>query len=59
MCPPLIAALAGAVLDRCSDFGAKKNDWLQRGLEVAVQLATAATRSEPALLPRGCTLPND
>lgn len=59
VCPPLIAALAGAVLHHCrfGDPSIDNWDWVQRGREVAVQLALAATRPEPARLPRGCLLP--
>jgi len=55
VCPPLIAALAGAVLDRCPNLAVEDCDWVHKGREVAVQLAMAATRP-PADLPRGCLL---
>lgn len=57
VCPPLIAALAGAVLDRCPDIAVGDDDWVQKGREIAVQLAIAATRPLPAEVPRGCLPP--
>jgi len=59
VCPPLIAALAGAVLDRCPNLAMHDIDWVQRGQEVAVQLAMAATRHKLADLPRGCLVSNE
>jgi hypothetical protein len=59
VCPPLIAALAGAVLDRCPNLAAQDHDWRYQGIELAVQLSLAATRSVPANVPRGCLLPNE
>lgn len=57
VCPPLIAALAGAVLQRCLLSSETKNnesslsgvvsqaiDWVARGRSVAIQLALEATR---------------
>ncbi|KAL3791594.1 hypothetical protein HJC23_012184 [Cyclotella cryptica] len=64
VCPPLIAALAGSVLDAarvalpmpqsqdcrdlCHDY------WIERGRRTAVALAHAALRPTPAPLPAGC-----
>ena len=59
MCPPVIAALAGAVLDRCPNLPARDHDWVHRGREIAVQLAIAATLPEQAQVPRGCLSPNE
>lgn len=59
MCPPLIAALAGAVLDRCPNLATKDLDWVHRGQEIAVQLAISATRSKQAQVPRGCLSSNE
>lgn len=61
VCPPLVAVLAGAVLDHCAVPPLKPNDkdehhcdWVQQGRKVAVELAMSATRSEPVCVPRGC-----
>ena len=76
VCPPLIAALAGAVLDHiiiCCSLNANAKpdsdhqhqhqhhiDWVQKGRKLAVELATAAKRSEgPAKVPRGCLVKSD
>lgn len=59
VCPPLIAALAGAVLDRCPNLAVRDHDWLHRGQEIAVQLAMSAARSKPAEVPRGCLLQHE
>ena len=64
VCPPLIAALAGSVLDAagvelpvrhtqdcldpCGD------NWKVKGRRTAVDLARAALRPSPAPLPAGC-----
>jgi DNA (cytosine-5)-methyltransferase 1 len=63
VCPPLIAALAGSVLDAAGVFTGKnskeKNDrcndnWTVRGRQVSVDLARAAMRTSPVQLPAGC-----
>lgn len=56
VCPPLIAALAGCVLERIelSDFDSNPIDWIEKGLKIAVGLAKAATRAKPVALPLGC-----
>jgi len=58
VCPPLIAVLAGAVLDQCPNLAVQDYDWIHRGQEIAVQLAMAATRSTLSKVPRGCLSPN-
>lgn len=59
VCPPLIAALAGAVLHHCRipDSG-ESIDWTEKGTLTAKALSKAATRSEPASLPMGCLVLN-
>jgi DNA-cytosine methyltransferase len=62
VCPPLVAALAGAVLHHIhfdNDPTLNEWDWVQRGRDIAIQLAISATRPKPARLPRGCLLPNE
>jgi len=54
VCPPVIAVLAGAILDHCRPRPKDYRDWVERGREVAIALAISATRSEPAHVPRGC-----
>jgi hypothetical protein len=57
VCPPLIAALAGAVLEHCELSSCSDEnvvDWVQKGQDAALRLAKAATRSTPARLPQGC-----
>jgi DNA (cytosine-5)-methyltransferase 1 len=71
VCPPIIAALAGAVLDHCAlpspaaedgsggGGGGKIGDqqWTEKGLDVAIALSLAATRSKPVAQPMGCLAP--
>ena len=66
VCPPIIAALAGAVLDHChlssgssssSQTDVMMMDWTEKGLEVAIALSMAATRSRPVPQPMGCLPP--
>jgi DNA-cytosine methyltransferase len=75
VCPPLIAALAGAVLEVSLDvpppspppplssddydYLNSDQDWIVRGREVAVELALAATHDEYPNLPRGCLAPTE
>jgi len=56
VCPPLIAALAGSVLDAAGVKMSRDSiTWTQQGLDVAVMLAKAALRPGPSLaLPAGC-----
>lgn len=61
--PPLIAALAGSVLD-CTDIAlplspGEVNDWVKQGRLVAVALSMASARQHPAQVPRGCLLPTE
>lgn len=55
VCPPLIAALAGAVLDSCI-LDKNNHDWVAKGYDTAIQLAIAATRP-PVELPPHCLIP--
>lgn len=64
VCPPLIAALAGSVLDCCEGVllpraSEGEQDWVTRGRLVAIALAKAATRPQPAKVPPGCLLPTE
>ena len=56
VCPPLIASLAGSVLDAAvvaNDM--KTKTWTQQGLDVAIKLSQAALRPSSSLpLPAGC-----
>jgi site-specific DNA-cytosine methylase len=54
VCPPVIAALAGSVLDCCRITCSREEGWVQHGRSVAIVLALEATRKSPATLPRGC-----
>ena len=56
VCPPLIAALAGSVLDAAGlKMGRDSITWTQQGLDVAISLSSSALRPGPALpLPAGC-----
>ena len=58
MCPPLIAALAGAVLAHC-DLEDKRIDWRRRGRDAAINLALSCTRPTPVDLPIGCRVVPD
>lgn len=52
VCPPLIAALAGGILNRIYE----NEGWLAESVKIAVDLAKSATR--PKLdLPIGCMVP--
>ena len=58
VCPPIIAALAGRVLD-LAGIGKGKNasddaNWTEKGRRVAIDLARAALRPSPVQLPVGC-----
>jgi DNA-cytosine methyltransferase len=63
VCPPVIAALAGAVLDRIMPVGVSSSmeiDCVQRGRQVAMELAAASLRPQKrAPLPIGCLVPNE
>lgn len=54
VCPPVIAALAGSILDCCDVPCSREEGWLYAGRSVAIALALEATRDSPAMLPRGC-----
>ena len=57
VCPPLIAALAGAVLARCKDISGyeKHKDWEEWGRQTAIRLSFAATLQTPsATIPSVC-----
>lgn len=60
VCPPLIAALAGAVLDAAGEsekvHAAYNSCWSTKGRQVAVELACAALRPSPAPIPAGCVV---
>ena len=46
VCPPMIAAIAGAILDRCTDIRGYTNHadgWVNFGRTTAVRLACEAT----------------
>jgi DNA (cytosine-5)-methyltransferase 1 len=53
VCPPVIAALAGAVLDRCPAIAefhqSSGDDWIVRGRTVAIRLAWDASLHGPTL----------
>ena len=53
VCPPLIAALAGAVLD-VAKVRVHNDNWTVKGRQIAVSLACSALRPSPAPLPAGC-----
>jgi hypothetical protein len=58
VCPPLIAVLAGSVLDCCQGVPPPQHgngDWVNLGRIVAIALAKAATRPS-AIVPQGCLL---
>jgi site-specific DNA-cytosine methylase len=46
VCPPVVAAIAGAVLGRCPNVCKEHADWVEFGRSVAVQLAYDATLSK-------------
>jgi site-specific DNA-cytosine methylase len=56
VCPPLIASLAGSVLDTAGVNMGKDDDknWTTKGRNVAVDLACSALRTSPVPLPVGC-----
>ena len=62
VCPPLVAVLAGAVLNQLDVPSASQDenndrnslDWTEWGLVIGISLAQAATRGERAPLPLGC-----
>ena len=59
VCPPLIAALSGAVLDAIGinmvkDTISPDKTWTAKGLRAAVALASSALRASPVPLSPGC-----
>lgn len=56
VCPPLIASLAGRLLDAAGiNIGGKSSkNWTTKGRDVAVDLACSALRTSPVPLPPGC-----
>lgn len=60
VCPPLIAALAGAVLDAIGvdmvkdKISPADDNWTAKGIRVAIDLACCALRASPVPLPAGC-----
>ena len=59
VCPPLIAALSGAVLDAIGinmvkDTISPDKNWTAKGLRVAIDLAFCALRASPVPLSPGC-----
>ena len=58
VCPPLIAALAGRVLDVAGVEmqGRDDENWTLRGRRMAMDLASAALRPTPVPLPMGCLI---
>mmetsp|Transcript_16160 Transcript_16160/g.34114 ORF Transcript_16160/g.34114 Transcript_16160/m.34114 type:complete len:584 (-) Transcript_16160:47-1798(-) len=62
VCPPLIAALAGKILDAAGVHirkGTYHVNWRVTGHHVAVELSCAALRSSPVTLPVGCLISNN
>jgi hypothetical protein len=56
VCPPLIVALAGSVLDAAAanhSKDSKDDSWTAKGRRIAVDLACAALRGSSAKLPAG------
>ena len=57
VCVPLIAALAGSVLEAAGLEMEKKNtSWTAKGRQVAIDLACSSMRSSPVCLPAGCLI---
>lgn len=64
VCPPLIAALAGSVLDAAridikphpSGDPSSDHNWTMKGRRIALNLACAALRPNVATLPAGCVV---
>ena len=54
VCPPLIAALAGAVLAHCKLENQEQVDWIRRGHDTSISIALACTRVKPVDVPIGC-----
>ena len=58
VCVPLIAAIAGSVLEAAGiEMDKKKNtSWTAKGHQVAIDLACASLCSSPVNLPAGCLI---
>lgn len=60
VCPPLISALAGSVLDAAgvniekAILSSEDKNWTAKGRSVAVDLACSALKATPVPLPAGC-----
>lgn len=60
VCPPLIAALAGCVLDQLGlSLDARRINLVERGLRTAIYLAKEAERASSVVLPLGCLVLQD
>ena len=64
--PPLIAALAGAVLDAIcvnmmegTSLSPADENWTAKGLRVALDLTCCALRARPVPLPAGCLVSHE
>jgi len=57
VCPPLIAALAGSVLDAAGIMRPGMSSWTEEGRRVAIDLSRASLRSRRADVPMGCLVP--
>eukprot|EP00980_Cylindrotheca_fusiformis_P010375 scaffold2306_cov132-Cylindrotheca_fusiformis.AAC.10 len=53
VCPPLVAALAGAVLAHCN-LNEGRIDWVRKGRDTAIGIALSCTRTKHVDLPIGC-----
>ena len=60
VCPPIVAVIAGAVVDECQIFGSNGEhvDWTEQGLTTAIALGFMATRDTTVRLPLGCSVPS-
>ena len=57
VCPPLIAALAGSVLDAAGIVRPNMSSWTAEGRRVAIDLSRASLRPRRAEVPMGCLVP--
>ena len=57
VCPPLIAALAGSVLDVAGIERPCATSWTDEGRRVAIDLSLASLRPRRAEVPMGCLVP--
>jgi len=56
VCVPLIAALAGSVLDAGLETDKKNTSWTAKGRQAAIDLACASLCPSPVNLPAGCLI---